>query len=63
MTFSEYIISERSKNFYLISLKDIIKYNSTLEEWFSDMYYDWNILHNSKQLSLTEFSRIKNIKL
>ena len=49
MTFSEYIISERSENFYYISLSDISKLrNITLEEWFSDMYYDWNLLYNQK---------------
>tara|TARA_R110000822_G_scaffold165647_2_gene306129 strand:+ start:114 stop:329 length:216 start_codon:yes stop_codon:yes gene_type:complete len=49
MTFSEYIIKERSEFFYLESLKDIIKSNSkkTLEEWFSDMYYDYKLLHTN----------------
>jgi len=45
MTFSEFIISERSRFFYTESLKDISKSNSTLEEWFSDMYYDWCLLY------------------
>jgi hypothetical protein len=45
MTFSEYIIQERSKEFYLISLGDIIKQKTTLEEWFSDMYLDYKILY------------------
>lgn len=48
MTFSEYIINQYSKNFYIISLEHIVKCNSTLEEWFSSMYYDWNLLHNKK---------------
>lgn len=48
MTFSQYIISERSKNFYTISLGQIAMCNSTLEEWFSDMYYDWTFLYNNK---------------
>jgi len=54
MTFSEYIIQERSINFYLISLKDMCKFNAnmTLEDWFSDMYYDYKILdlYNKKKL-------------
>ena len=45
MTFSEYIIKERSKKFYLISLGYIIKQQTTLEEWFSDMYTDYKILY------------------
>ena len=49
MTFSEYIIKERSEFFYFESLKDIIKSNSknTLEEWFSDMYCDYKLLHTN----------------
>lgn len=43
MTFSEYIIQERSKKFYNDSLEQIKKCNSTLEEWFPDMYYDWKL--------------------
>jgi len=45
MTFSEYIIKQRSEFFYFESLKDIIKSNSkkTLEEWFSDMHYDYKV--------------------
>ena len=48
MTFSEYIISERSEIFYWTSLEQIVKCKSTLEEWFLEMYYDWNILYNNK---------------
>jgi len=48
MTFSEYIINERSKKYYLTSLQQIAKCNSTLEEWFSDMYYEWNLVYNKK---------------
>ena len=51
MTFSEYIISERSENFYLISLGQIVKCKSTLEEWFSSMYYDWNLLHMNENMN------------
>ena len=45
MTFSNYVIKERSKKFYTMSLIDISKCNSTLEEWFSDMYGDYKILN------------------
>ena len=47
MTFSEYIINQRSKKFYLISLQQIAICKSTLEEWFPNMYYDWNFLYNN----------------
>lgn len=47
MTFSEYIIKERSETFYLTSLIDIAKCKSTLEEWFKDMYYDWCLLYKN----------------
>lgn len=46
MTFSEFIISEKGKEFYLISLEQISQSNSTLEKWFKDLYYDWNLLYN-----------------
>ncbi len=47
MTFSEYIIKERSRFFYFESLKDMVKSNTklTLEEWFSDLYIDYEILY------------------
>jgi len=48
MTFSEFIISERSEVFYWESLKQIAKCKSTLEEWFDQMYYNWNLLYNNK---------------
>jgi hypothetical protein len=44
MTFSEYIIRERSKTFYTMSLVDISKSNTTLEEWFPELYYDYCLL-------------------
>jgi len=46
MTFSEYIIQQRSLNFYFISIYDMNRLgcNMTIEEWFSDLYYDYNIL-------------------
>lgn len=47
MTFSEYIIKERSEEFYFTSLKDMLKCRTTLEEWFSDMYNEYKILHLS----------------
>lgn len=46
ITFSEYIINQRSKNFYLISLGQIIMCNMTLEEWFPEMYYEYKLLKN-----------------
>ena len=49
MTFSEYIISERSEKFYWTSLEQVSKCKSTLETWFSDMYYDWNFLYNNQK--------------
>lgn len=48
MTFSEYIIQERSKNFYYTSLQDMIKYRTTLEKWFSDLYEEYKILYLSE---------------
>lgn len=45
ITFSQYIIEQRSKNFYLISLGDIVKFDSTLEEWFYNMYFDYKIIY------------------
>lgn len=44
MTFSEYIIKERSEKFYFVSLIHISKSKTTLEQWFSDMYADYKIL-------------------
>ena len=50
MTFSEYIISIKSKTFYTTSLGDIIKCNSTLEEWFSQEYDEYNGVYKPKQI-------------
>lgn len=47
MTFSEYIINERSRKFYMISLTQMAKCDCTLEEWFKDMYFDYNIIENN----------------
>ena len=46
MTFSEYIIQERSEYFLFTSMTDMVKYNQdiTLEKWFSDIYYDYKLL-------------------
>lgn len=63
-TFPEYIIQRRSNFFYIESLEQLSKCNLTLEEWFSDMYSDWNILYNStepNQVTLEE--RDKNTNL
>jgi hypothetical protein len=45
MTFIDYIIKERSKKFLDISILDMDKcnYTGTIEEWFSNMYYDYKI--------------------
>lgn len=51
MTFSEYIIRERSKGFYIINLGDIIKNKTTLEEWFSDMYIEYKILYLDRSIT------------
>jgi hypothetical protein len=48
MTFSEYIINERSVNFYKICLGDCIRFGITIEELLSNTYTEWNILYNSK---------------
>ncbi len=50
MTFSKYIIQRYSREFYFGSLEDMVKSKTelTLEEWFSDMYYDYKILINLK---------------
>jgi len=45
MTFSEYIIKERSENFYFLSLIDMLKTKTTLEDWFSDLYFEYKILY------------------
>lgn len=48
MTFSEYIIQERSKKFYFTSLQDMVRSNTnlTLEEWFSDLYTEYKIINS-----------------
>ena len=53
MTFSEYIINERSVNFYKICLGDCIRFGITIEELLSNTYTEWNILYNSKDLQST----------
>lgn len=45
MTFSEYIIEQKSEKFYFTSLEQMVKCKSTLEDWFENMYYDYKILH------------------
>jgi len=47
MTFSEFIIKERSKEFYIISLSDIVKCSSTIEDYFKDLYFDYQLLINN----------------
>ena len=47
MTFSEYIIQERSEEFYFISLEQMIKCRTTLEDWFKDLYTEYKILYLS----------------
>lgn len=47
MTFVDYIIKERGRIFLSVSLMDMEKsgYKGTLEEWFSDMYFDYKLLN------------------
>jgi hypothetical protein len=47
MTFSEYIIQERSEEFYFISLGQMMKCRTTLEDWFKDLYTEYKILYLS----------------
>jgi hypothetical protein len=44
LTFSDYVIGERSRKFYDLSLQDAIKAGSTLEAHLPDMYYEWNVI-------------------
>jgi len=44
MTFSEYIIQERSEEFYFVSLGQMSKFRTTIEVWFENMYLDYKIL-------------------
>jgi hypothetical protein len=53
MTFSEYIILERSENFYFTSLEQMMKCRATLEEWFSDLYTEYKILYSLECTSKT----------
>lgn len=47
MTFSEYIIQERSKNYYYIVCGDIGKFkNITLEQYCSNLYDEYKMLYN-----------------
>ena len=47
MTFTDYIIKERSRTFLTLSLLDIekVKYRGTIEEWFSNMYLEYKLLN------------------
>lgn len=48
ITFDEYIIMETSQNFYDTSLLHIRMFNTTLEEWFKDKYYNYKLLYPQK---------------
>ncbi len=54
MTFSEYIIRERSQYFYIENLKLIAACGSTLEDWFKDMYYDYKLLFDNSTPTIGE---------
>lgn len=54
MTFSEYIIQERGKKFYFISLNIIIKCETTLEEYFIDLYSEYELLYLKKAKVIIE---------
>lgn len=46
MIFSEYIIKERSENFYYMVCGDIAKHkNITIEKYLSNMYEDYKFLY------------------
>lgn len=49
MTFSDYIISVRGIDFYHLSLKQIPK-GTTLENWFSNMFFDWCLLYGDVKI-------------
>jgi hypothetical protein len=57
-TFSEYIIQKRSKNFYFVSLGQMTRCKTTLEEWFRDMYTDYKIQHLTDNVK-----HVDNLKL
>lgn len=44
MTFSQYIISVRTRKFYLNALVQIAKCDSTVEEWFKDLYEEYQLI-------------------
>lgn len=46
MTFSEYIIEQRSESFYFTSVKNMANARMTLEDWFSDLYTEYKIIYN-----------------
>jgi hypothetical protein len=46
MTFSEYVIQERSENFYFISLEQMSRYKITIEKWFDNLYQEYLILND-----------------
>ena len=49
MTFSEYIIKERSKNFYFMVCGDISKFkNITIEEYLDNIYHEYCLLYKNK---------------
>lgn len=45
ITFSDYIINKWSKEFYFESLKHMLQYRITLEEYFKDSYYEYKIIY------------------
>jgi hypothetical protein len=44
-SFKEYVIEQRSEDFYHISVIDMEQSGKTLEEWFSNMYSDYKIIY------------------
>jgi hypothetical protein len=54
MSFEEYIIQERGEVFYKDSIIDKNKLNSNmpLEEWFKDLYAEYEILHGGMKIKV-----------
>lgn len=47
ITFLEFVIERYSKRFVLYSLQDMTKcgYRGSIEEWFNDLYTEYNIMY------------------
>lgn len=54
MTFREYIIQEKSLNFYERSLEHLNMFNVTIEEYFPSLFIDYKILEDYKTFKINE---------